>query len=72
VSPRFPRFHCANSAQTWVLVLYADRNDALCSTKDLVIRFENLERQARRLEQERDAMEAKYEVCNYLALRLCS
>lgn len=48
--------------KTSVLVLYGDQIDDLCSTKDLAIRVENHERHVHRLEQERDAMEAKYEV----------
>jgi hypothetical protein len=57
------------SAQSSVLVLYAGQIDNLCSAKDLVIQAEYHERQMRRLEHERDAMEAKYEVCDCLAIR---
>ena len=53
-------------------MLHADLIEVLYSVKDLAIQAENRERQVHRLEQERDAMEAKYEVCDYLAIRLCS
>jgi len=49
-----------------VFVLYETQIDDLCRNKDLVIHAEHHERQIRRLEQERDAMEAKYEVCDRL------
>jgi hypothetical protein len=43
-------------------MFHADKIDPLCSNKDLIIRAEHHERQLLRLEQERDAMETKYEV----------
>jgi len=46
-----------------ICALRTSIGNALCSMGDLAIRSENHERHVRRLEQERDAMEAKYEVC---------
>jgi len=72
VSPASLKFHYAILHKRWYFVLYADRIDVLYSIKDLVIRAEHHERQVRRLEQERDAMEAKYEVRDCLETGLCS
>ena len=71
MSPTSLDFALFNTAQNLLVVFHADRIDVLCSNKDLIIKAEQFERQVRRLEQERDAMEAKYEVCYCLARGTC-
>ena len=66
------QFTSRNFAQNLWLYTMQFWTDALYSNRNLIIGAEHLERQLRRVGQEYNAMEAKYEVCSCLVLHCCS